>query len=206
MTETQISELLIATGNQGKLKEIKFALIDLPMKLRFLEEFPNISKPDEGGQSCAENAVIKAQAYADQTGVSALADDSGLEVSALGGAPGVMSARFGREGISDAERTNLLLAQLLDVESEKRLAQFVCVAAIANPGHGVINIGTGVCRGRIAESPAGNMGFGFDPVFIPEGFEVTFAQMPLLLKNRISHRAKALAAIRQFLTQVHLET
>lgn len=197
MSETR--ELLIATRNRGKVKEIKDALDGLRLKLRVLEEFPGISTAEELGESYAENAVAKACAYANQSGLPTLADDSGLEVAALDNSPGVRSARFGGAGISDSERTALLLSKLSSVEMEQRQARFVCVVAIAQPNGGVVNIETGTCEGVLAKTPMGDQGFGFDPIFIPAGYDMTFAQMPSALKESISHRGKALAATRVFL-------
>ncbi len=194
-------ELLIGTGNQGKIREIQLAFHDLPLKLRLLEEFPNISTPEESGDTYAENAIIKAQSYADQTGLLALADDSGIEVAALNGDPGVRSARFGGGGMSDADRTRLLLAKLDGTENAERAAEFICVVAIAQPGRGVINLERGTCPGTIAREPNGEGGFGYDPVFIPDGYQLTFGQLPNSLKNQISHRAKALIATRRFFAE-----
>ncbi|MGH9969580.1 MAG: RdgB/HAM1 family non-canonical purine NTP pyrophosphatase [Pyrinomonadaceae bacterium] len=194
-----LSELLIATGNRGKVGEIHEALINLPIKLRDLREFPDILAPEESGTSYEENAIIKAQWYAKQTGLWALADDSGLEVAALGGAPGIRSARFGGDSSSDAKRIELLLAKLVGVETEQREATFVCVVTIVEPAGGVVHKARGTCKGRIATAPAGKAGFGYDPVFIPDGQQMSFAEIPAELKNRISHRGKALAATRQLL-------
>jgi XTP/dITP diphosphohydrolase len=195
-------ELLIGTRNHGKVREIQETLKDLPLKLHVLEEFPGILAPVESGASYEENASIKARSYASQTGLWALAEDSGLEVAALAGAPGLRSARFGGDQASDSERMTLLLSSLSDAGTGTRLARFICAAAIAEPSGSVIHTSRGSCDGRIATTPAGVAGFGFDPVFIPEGHDVTFAEMPALVKNQISHRANALAATRRFLSQI----
>jgi len=142
---------------------------------------------------------LKAAGYALQTGEMTLADDSGLEVDALGGAPGVLSARYAGDGASDAERVNKLLAELSRVKSSERTARFVSVIAIANREGVILNLSTGACEGLIADAPCGVNGFGYDPVFIPQGFEQTFAELPATLKNRISHRGKALQAATDFL-------
>jgi XTP/dITP diphosphohydrolase len=203
LSMSKIQGLLIATRNRGKVREIKQALDGLRLKLRVLEEFPCIPTAHEPGESYAENAIAKARAYANQSGLPALADDSGLEVAALDHSPGVRSARFGGDGISDSERTSLLLSKLSSVGAEQRQARFICVMAIAQPNGAVINIETGICEGVIAKRPMGNRGFGYDPIFIPAGHDLTFAQMPSALKDRISHRGKALSATRLFLaTQV----
>ncbi len=194
-------EILIGTANLGKVTEIKRALKGLPLQLRVLTEFPNIISPDECGDSYAANAIIKAQSYAEQTGLWTLADDSGLEVTSLNGLPGVRSARFGGKGLSDADRTNLLLSELSTADDSQRSARFICSMVIANQSGQVINVAHGICEGSIARAPSGDEGFGYDPVFIPAGYKTTFSQMPLSLKNTLSHRGKALAATREFLEQ-----
>lgn len=201
MIGIQPRELLIATSNPSKVKEIQASLSRLPLRLRTLDEYPDIVRPDETGASYGENAVIKAQSYSNQTGICALADDSGLEVATLEGAPGLKSARFGEPDISDSERCRLLLFRLSQAPERDRRARFICMMVISNPSLGVINIAEGKCDGSIAENEAGGSGFGFDPVFVPEGYQLTFAQLPLEVKNRISHRAKALSTIREFLKQ-----
>jgi XTP/dITP diphosphohydrolase len=194
-------ELLIGTGNQGKVTEIKRVLRDLPLNLRVITDFPNLIQPDECGDSYADNAIIKAKSYAEQTGLWTLADDSGLEVAALNGLPGVRSARFGGEGLSDADRANLLLSKLLTVDEDERSARFICAMAIAKPTGEVINVAHGICPGSIAKGVSGDAGFGYDPVFIPTGYNMTFAEMRLPSKTTISHRGQALAGIRKFLQQ-----
>ncbi|MGI8898238.1 MAG: RdgB/HAM1 family non-canonical purine NTP pyrophosphatase [Pyrinomonadaceae bacterium] len=196
-----IHEMLIGTGNRGKVTEIKRVLKDLPLKLRVITDFRSLSQPDECGSSYADNAIIKARSYAEQTGLPTLADDSGLEVASLNGLPGLRSARFGGEELSDAERTSLLLSELLAVDGDDRSARFICAMAIAKPTCEVINVAHGMCQGSIAKAPSGREGFGYDPVFIPSGYKLTFAEMPLMLKNAISHRGKALAATQEFLTR-----
>jgi XTP/dITP diphosphohydrolase len=194
-------EFLIGTGNRGKVTEIERVLKDLPLKLHILTDFPSICPPVEDGCSYSENAGIKAQFYAKQTGLWTLADDSGLEVTSLNGLPGLRSARFGGEGLSDADRTSLLLSELLTANTKDRSARFVCSVAVAGPTGEIINVAHGTCQGNIAEAPSGQEGFGYDPIFIPTGYNLTFAEMPLLLKNTISHRGRALAATREFLAR-----
>ena len=198
-------EILIGTGNRGKVEEIRSVLKDLPLKLRVIADFPGIQKPVESGSSYEENAIIKARAYATQTGLWTLADDSGLEVKSLNGQPGLRSARFGGEGLSDADRTSLLLSELVASDSDERSASFVCVVAIAKPNGEVINVAQGLCEGHIANAPSGGEGFGYDPVFIPSGHQITFAEMPFSIKNVISHRGKALAATREFLARLFVD-
>ncbi|MDT4954296.1 MAG: XTP/dITP diphosphohydrolase [Acidobacteriota bacterium] len=199
MTKTFPTELLIATGNKGKIVELRSLLEPLSLRLRSLAEFQEIAEVAETGASFAENAILKARGYATQTQLWTLADDSGLEVAALDGAPGVYSARYGGEGLSDADRTQRLLEKLSQVGSANRHARFVCVIAIADPGGEVANVSTGICEGRIAFTPRGTNGFGYDPVFVPEGYEQSFGELTTEIKEKISHRARALSAARSFL-------
>lgn len=192
-------DLLLGTGNIGKILEIKRSLDDLPIIFTVIADFSELQTPVEDGSSYEENAIIKARSYAQQTGMWTLADDSGLEVAYLNGLPGLRSARFGGASLSDIDRTNLLLSKLAAVKTDQRSASFVSAVAVANPSGEIINVAHGICRGTIAESPAGEEGFGYDPVFIPNGHENTFAEMPLSLKRRLSHRGKALEATREFL-------
>ena len=198
MVDIAERHLLIATSNPGKVMEIKAALIDLPLVLRSPQEFPGLSTPDESGRSYSENAIIKATSYARQTGLSALADDSGLEVDALGGGPGLKSARFGGAGTTNDERIALLLSDLARTRDQERRARFVCVMVIADAST-TLCVAHGVCEGRIATTPAGSGGFGYDSIFVPDGHNLTFGQLSADIKNQISHRAKALQEIRQFL-------
>ena len=198
MLERPRLELLVATRNSGKVQEIKLALQDLPLRLRFLDEFPELSAVDETGKSYEENAIIKARSYSKETGLCALADDSGLEVAALGGGPGVRSKRYAGRQASDEERIGRLLSELSRSQGRERQARFICVVAIADSR--LINVAEGRCKGRIAEVPRGENGFGFDPIFIPENYESTFAELSLHTKNKISHRAQALARTRHFLS------
>ena len=202
-------ELVIATGNLGKLREIGESLRGLPLRLRYLQEFPGISPVEEVGQTYEENAILKALSYSKHTGVFALADDSGLEVDALGGAPGVLSARYGGDHASDGQRTEKLLMALSRYSGQARIARFVCCMALAGwhrgegqPYNGdphVLHVNEGKCEGMIIERPHGDNGFGYDPVFVPMGYNRTFGELPAKIKNVISHRAQALAAMRQFL-------
>lgn len=192
--------LLIGTSNPGKVREITLALDNLPLSLRSLGDYRELSEPIECGQSYADNAIIKATDYARQTGLCVLADDSGLEVDWLDGAPGLHSARFGSG--SDADRVELLLAKLEGALNGDRRARFVSVVAIVHPTIGVIHIAEGECRGRINDTALGNNGFGYDPVFIPDGYELTFGQLTNEVKASISHRAKSLALTKVFLMKL----
>ena len=193
-------ELLIATSNQGKLREAREILMDLDFNLLSFSDCPSIQPVAETGQTFIENASLKATGYAGQSQLLTLADDSGLEIKALNGAPGVRSARYLGVSTSYPVRNQSLLAELAD--HEDRSARFVCAIAIADSSGKLLNISTGVCEGRIAESPRGELGFGYDPIFIPDGFELTFAELPVEIKNRISHRGRALAEARDFLSRL----
>ena len=192
-------ELLIATKNMGKVREIEELLRDSPFVLRNLNDFPSVVEPEETGSTFAENAALKAKSYAQQTGLWALADDSGLEVNALGGAPGVFSARYAGEGATDEQKIGKLLSEMSKGQSETRAARFVCAIAVADET-GVIRFSAeGVCQGEIAFEPRGNSGFGYDPIFIPMGFFETFGELSSETKRQISHRAKALQKIINYL-------
>src|ERR1041385_2268186 len=192
-------KLLVATHNRGKLAEIKELMQKSPFTLLDLADFPQISPIEESGETFVENASLKAAGYANATSVLTLADDSGLMVDALGGAPGIHSARYAGENASDRQRTEKLLNALIEVPETERIAKFVSAVAIANSRGRIINISVGECMGRIAFQPAGQRGFGYDPVFIPEGYSETFGQLDSAIKNRISHRARALSMALGFL-------
>jgi XTP/dITP diphosphohydrolase len=183
-------KLLIATNNPGKVKEYKELLAGLPLELTYLAKEGLDIEVAETGESFAENASLKATAYARASGLLTLADDSGLEVDALGGEPGIRSARYAGRGASDKERYRLLLEKLRGVPWEKRTARFRCVIAVVTP-EGQIHTAEGACEGIIAFAPKGEHGFGYDPVFYFQEYGMTMAELPLEIKNRISHRAKA---------------
>jgi XTP/dITP diphosphohydrolase len=191
--------LLIATTNEGKRAEIQQLLSGAPVSLFDLRNFPGIDPIAETGTTFVENASLKAIGYAAQTGILTLADDSGLEVDTLAGAPGVRSARYTGECASDAERIEALLAALAFVDELKRSARFVSAVVIADSNRGILNVSVGECAGRISLAPRGDGGFGYDPVFIPNGGDLTFAELGSETKNQISHRARALAATRAYL-------
>jgi XTP/dITP diphosphohydrolase len=189
-------DLVVATRNRGKFREIVAILSDWPGALRSLEDFPDLPEAAEDGATLAENALQKARWVAAQTGLPALADDSGLEVEALQGAPGVHSARFGGPGLTDAERNALLLERLQGVPPEQRRARFRCVVALALPD-GRAWSAEGTCEGQIALEPVGTHGFGYDPLFEVAGQRRTMAELPPEVKNTLSHRAQALRLLRQ---------
>lgn len=192
-------ELLVATSNVGKVRELHELLKDLPLALSGLADYPDARPVPEIGLTFGENASIKAFEYAKQAKVMALADDSGLEIEALGNRPGLYSARYLGEDTPYAIRNRELLKELAHGSSENRAARFVCSVAIADSEGRVLSVTSGTCSGRIAESPRGTGGFGYDPIFIPDGFDLTFAELSAAVKNEISHRARALKDAREFL-------
>ena len=192
-------QILVGTKNAGKIKELKHLLAELPVNLRNLNEFENVVEPEETGATFMENAALKAVYYARETGLAALADDSGLEVEALNGAPGVYSARYAGETASDAEKISKLLEELENSGSENRSARFVCAIVLTDEKGEIIFQTEGVCGGKIARVPGGKNGFGYDPVFIPEGFDRTFGELSGEIKSRLSHRARAIEKIIRFL-------
>jgi XTP/dITP diphosphohydrolase len=194
--------LLLGTRNPGKVKEIASILADSGWSFSSLQEFPDVGEAEENFVTFAENAIAKARFYAVATGLCALADDSGLEVEALGGAPGVFSARYAGTNASDADRRVLLLSELSKTADPDRRARFVSVVAIASPNGEVLNVSDGICEGTITFAPRGTGGFGYDPLFVPEGYNQTFAELPDTVKNLISHRARALTRTREFLSQL----
>jgi XTP/dITP diphosphohydrolase len=191
--------LLLGTRNPGKVKEITTILEGSGWTFSSLREFDEVGPVAEDGVTYAENAIAKARFYATATGLLALADDSGLEVAALGGAPGVYSARYAGDNASDADRRALLLSELAKSDTGDRRARFVAAVAIAAPDGEVLNVSEGICEGRITFEPRGNSGFGYDPIFVPDGYDQTFAELPDEVKNRISHRARALMRTRDSL-------
>ena len=192
-------KILLATKNKNKTIEIyeKFSNIS-GLSIIDLNEFHNAPKVPETGTSFEENALLKARAIAEFSGETTLADDSGLVVDALGGRPGIYSARYGGEGLSDRDRYLLLLDEMKDIPLSKRTARFVCSVVIYRPdkSHHAVR---GECEGVIALSPAGDRGFGYDPVFYLPEYDLTMAELPLEKKNTISHRARALEKASLFL-------
>ena len=186
-------QLLIATRNRHKLDEIRAILGGPGIEWKSALDFPHLPDVIEDGDTFEANAAKKARALAAATGCWALADDSGLEVDALGGAPGVRSARFAGEPTDHTANNEKLLRDLAG--HTDRTARFRCVLALAAPD-GSVRFAEGRCEGRIAESLRGAEGFGYDPLFVPDGFEQTFAELGAEIKNTISHRARALAAAR----------
>ena len=197
--QSLLPSLLVGTRNPGKVKEITRILEDSGWSFTSLQEFESVESPEENGETYSDNAIVKARFYAVETGMHALADDSGLEVEALGGAPGVFSARYAGGNASDAERRELLLSELLKTNNKNRRARFVSVVAIASPDGTILNVSEGICEGVITSVPRGTGGFGYDPLFIPDGYDQTFAELSESVKNSISHRARALIKTNDFL-------
>jgi len=183
-------KLLLATNNQAKVREYKSLLQNLPFELVLPAELGITTTVSEVGGSLEENARLKATVLAVESQLLALADDSGLEVDALGGEPGQLSARYAGEGASDRDRIGYLLAKLKGVPWERRSACFRCVIAIATPD-GEVEFCSGECRGFITFEPRGEQGFGYDPVFYLAELDKTMAELPLEIKNQVSHRGQA---------------
>ena len=194
-----IRELVLATRNQHKVEELVALIADLGVTIRTLDEFPDSPDVVEDGDTCEANAVKKARAIADFTGLPAVADDTGLEVDALGGRPGVYAARYAGEDATYEDNCRKLLRELTGVPREQRTARFLTVAAIALPSDG-IRVAQGTLEGVIAEEASGTLGFGYDPVFLIPELGKTLAQLPADQKNTISHRAKAFAKVREMLS------
>ena len=195
------ARLVLATRNPGKAREVAAIYAHLPAVWLTLADFPALGPVEESGATYAENAVAKARAAAAGTGLVALADDSGIEVDALGGAPGVHSARFLGAAVSDAERNARILQQLGDAPAERRTARFRAAVAVALP-NGPVRTFEGTCEGRIALSARGRGGFGYDPIFVPGDETQTMGELPPETKNRISHRARALHGAEAYVLEV----
>ena len=194
-------KLLLATNNAAKVREYLLPLQGIPYDIVTLSDVGIDVVVSETGETMEENASIKARAYAVASDLTALADDSGLEVDALGGEPGVLSARYAGEGVSDRERLDFLLSKLSHVPWEQRAARFRCVIAIATP-KGAVELCQGECHGIIAFEPKGEGGFGYDPIFFLPELGKTMAELTIEEKNEISHRGKAARRARQILERV----
>ena len=194
-------KLLIASHNLGKISEIKELLAELNVQVRFLKELGIYSTVDESGTTFKENAVLKAKYYAKQAGMLTIADDSGLEVDALGGRPGIKTARYGGPGLTSEQRYQYLLEELRFIPQERRDARFRCVVALARPT-GLLATAEGDCPGTISLAPSGSGGFGYDPVFFLPHLGLTMAQLDPKDKQKISHRSRA---INNILPALHRE-
>jgi len=194
-------QLVLATKNKGKTLEIKSILSDLPIEIKSLLDFPEIPDIKETGKTFEENALIKAKEVAKLTGLPALADDSGLAVDYLNGAPGIYSARYAGKDANDKKNNKKLLDALKGVPLESRGAAFVCVIALCLP-KGNCYIKQGKCNGIISFSACGSGGFGYDPIFFLPDYGKTVAELPLDVKNQISHRSQALRKIKSLLKEL----
>ena len=199
-----IRELVLATRNRHKREELAALLRDMGVTIRTLDEFPNAPDVVEDGETCEANAVKKARVIAEFTGLPAVADDTGLEVDALGGRPGVYAARYAGEDATYEDNCRKLLRELMGVPRERRTARFLTVAAIAFPSDG-IRVTRGTLDGVIAEEASGTLGFGYDPVFLIPELGKTLAQLSADQKNSISHRAKAFAQAKDLLREMKFE-
>jgi XTP/dITP diphosphohydrolase len=198
MRECGLKKIVLASRNRGKIEEIQTLLAESGVTLQSLDDYPNIPDIREDGNSFLDNALTKAKTIAKLTGETALADDSGLEVTALGGAPGIYSARYAGDSADDNKNILKLLSNLEGVPLEERVAAFRCILVLyRSDGH--YYAFDGRWEGRIAEAPAGKGGFGYDPVFYLPEQGVTAAELPAEIKNRISHRAKAVEKLKIWL-------
>lgn len=192
-----MDRLVIASNNRSKISEIKDVLKETRIRISSRLDYKGLRKIPETGSSYFENAFIKAKAVWEFTGIPSLADDSGLEVKALGGKPGIFSARYSGPKASDMDNRKKLLNELKEISKEKRAAEFICVLVLYDGNE--THIFEGRCRGEIAFEERGCLGFGYDSIFIPEGYNLTFAEMKPELKQAISHRGKALSALLKYL-------
>jgi XTP/dITP diphosphohydrolase len=195
------AKLLVATNNRGKLREYSELLKGLPFELTTLSEQGITEEVEETGSSLTQNAIHKATEYAKLGGLTTMADDSGLEVDALGGEPGPLSRRYAGDNASDKERNDYLLAKLKDIPWDRRTARFRCVIAIVTP-EGAVATCEGICEGIIACGSRGEGGFGYDPIFYLPELDKHMAELTLDEKNKISHRAKAAQKARRILERL----
>ncbi|MFI5253662.1 MAG: RdgB/HAM1 family non-canonical purine NTP pyrophosphatase [Bacteroidota bacterium] len=190
-------KLIVASSNPGKVEEIRAILADVPIEIQSLSEYPNVPEIVEDGKTLEENALIKSRIIFNHMKIPVISDDSGLEVFALGMQPGVISARYAGQNVTYADNNRKLIREMKDLKGDKRKAQFRCVAVFKDKD--IEKSFEGVCEGTIIDHEMGVGGFGYDPLFVPKGFDKTFAELPNVVKNRISHRAKAFNQLRHFL-------
>ena len=186
--------VVLATRNEGKARELTRLLESAVTRIQTLRDHPKITLPPETGSSYRENALAKARAVNEALGLPALGDDSGLEVDALQRAPGLYSARFAGENATDADNNALLLRSLAEVPMDRRTARYHCALVLVRGEDDVLEV-EAVCEGRILEAPRGSEGFGYDPLFLPEGETLTFGELPAARKDGISHRGRAAAVL-----------
>ena len=195
--------LLIGSGNPDKARELVELMAGLPWEVRSLKDYPAVEEPEETGDTFEENAILKARFYCAHFGVACVADDSGLEVDALDGAPGVHSARYAGPTCSYDDNNEKLREALDGVPWHERTARFRCCAALVIPGGPEPHVEHGAVEGHIAAMLEGEQGFGYDPLFVPRGEEFTFGEMTSEEKHKISHRGRAFKQMRAFLEQRH---
>ena len=207
MTTASRQTLVLATRNKGKIEELRRILADVPglaIDLVGVEEFPHVDEVEETGETFIDNALLKARAVAEATGLPAVADDSGLCVDHLGGAPGVRSARWAGEPSDDDANLALVIEQLNGVPAEQRGAHFACAAALVVPGKGE-RISEGKLDGHLIDTPRGNGGFGYDPIFVADGDTRTTAELAPHDKDAISHRGRAFRALAPMIAELLAE-
>ena len=192
--------LVLATANRAKARELQALLGGIPYRVLDLSDFPSLTLPAEGEESYEDNALLKARAVAGATRTLALADDSGIEVDAFGGLPGVLSARYGGEGLNDEDRWRLMLRELRDIPPTQRTARYRCVVALCSPD-GREATTEGVVDGLIPDAPRGDGGFGYDPIFYYPPLDATFAEVTAEAKHAVSHRGQAMAKARRILVE-----
>ncbi len=196
-----MQKIILATRNTGKIEEIRSILKGLPFDVASVLDHPGLADVVEDGLSLEENALKKAREIYQATGITALSDDTGLEVFSLDLRPGVLSARYAGEHVSYADNNRKLLSELVGFEPTRRKARFRCIAALVGPETEIMTSGN--CHGMIIDAPRGEGGFGYDPLFVPDGYKETFAELPSEVKNEISHRAKAFREMRKVLSRLH---
>jgi len=189
-----VDVVVLATRNEGKARELRRLLESAVERFETLQDHPEITLPPETGSSYRENALAKALAVNEALGLPALGDDSGLEVDALDRAPGIYSARFAGEDATDAANNALMLQKLAKVPSEQRTARYHCALVLVRGKDDALEV-EGICEGRILDAPRGTGGFGYDPLFLPEGETLTFGELPSSRKDGISHRGRAAAVL-----------
>ena len=200
-----LKEIVLATRNRDKIEELTALLGDLGIQIRTLADFPTAPEVEEDGMTCEANAIKKSTTIARATGVTAVADDTGLEVDALGGRPGLFAARYAGEHATYEDNCRKILQELSGVPTAKRTARFLTVAAIALPG-GDVHVTRGILEGLITETTIGHHGFGYDPVFLVPELGRTLAELTVEEKNRVSHRARAFVQAKEIIRGIMCES
>jgi len=195
-------QIVIASKNPGKIREIKNFLYGLNIEFKSLEDFPQLPEIHEDGKTFEENAYKKAKTVFDLTKITTIADDSGLEVAYLNNKPGILSKRYSGPNANDLTNNQQLLSDLKGIDMDDRKARFKCIIVLYNSLYSGINF-EGKCDGYVIEEMKGDNGFGYDPLFVPVGYNKTFAELDLVTKNKISHRGKALSHLREFLERTY---